>query len=64
MEKMLLQSFTEATEANENAAAVTDENKALSELMHEMEAHLENAAHDLLQPRQEALDKILKKQLH
>jgi len=66
MEKTLLQSVAGTTEANEKTAPVTsvDDNKALSELIQEMKSHLGDAAGDLLQPRQEAVDKLLKKVLH
>ena len=65
MGKMLLQSLT-GTEENENSAAVThpDENKALSELLQDMKAQLDEASKDLLQPRKEALDSLFRKILH
>lgn len=40
------------------------ENKMLAELMQEMKGHLQDAAKDLVQPRQEAVDQLLKKVLH
>ena len=51
MGKTLLQNFTGNSEANENTATVTGvtENKMLAELV---------------QPRQEAVDQLLKKVLH
>ncbi len=66
MGKTLLQNFTGNSEANENTATVTGvtENKMLAELMQEMKGHLQDAAKDLVQPRQEAVDQLLKKVLH
>jgi len=66
MGKTLLQSFSETAEANQKVPAVTsvDDNKALSALMQEMKPHLEDAAKDVLQPRQEAVAQLLKKALH
>lgn len=65
MGKTLLESLTN-TDPNETTATVTtsDEHKALSELMQDMKLQLENASNDLLQPRKEALDNLLKKVLH
>lgn len=65
MEKTLLQSFSETAEANQKVPVTSvDENKALSELMQEMKSHLDDAAKDVLQPRPEAVAKLLKKALH
>lgn len=66
MEKALLQNFTGDSDANEDTAIVkdADENKALTALMQDMRRHLQEAAKDLLQPRKEAVDKLLKKVLH
>lgn len=66
MGKTLLQNFAGNSEANENTATVTGvtENKMLAELMQEMKGHLQDAAKDLVQPRQEAVDELLKKVLH
>ena len=65
MGKTLLQSFTGHSEEQENTATVTgdNENKMLAELMREMKGNLQDAAKDLLQPRQEAVDSLLKKVL-
>ena len=61
-----LQRFTGNSEAQENTATVTGvkENKMLAELMQEMKGHLQDAAKDLMQPRQEAVESLLKKVLH
>jgi hypothetical protein len=67
MEKTLLQSFTGNTETEANTAGVmtsADDKKALSELMQEMKSHLDDAAADLMQPRQKVLDTLLDKILH
>jgi len=66
MGKPLLSNLTGNTSADENAATVTDtdQNKALAELMQEMKAPLEDAAKDLLKPRQEVIDRLLGKVLH
>jgi hypothetical protein len=65
MGKTLLQSFTGNSEAQENTATVgVKENKMLAELMQEMKGHLQDAAKDLMQPRQEAVESLLKKVLH
>lgn len=65
MGKTLLQSFTGNTEGNENTVTVASgEDKTLSELMQDMKSHLDSASKDLLQPRAEALEKLIKKVLH
>jgi DNA repair ATPase RecN len=67
MEKTLLQSFTGNTETKANTGVVmtsADDKKALSELMQEMKSQLDDAAADLMQPRQKVLDTLLDKILH
>jgi hypothetical protein len=67
MEKTLLQSFTGNTETKANTGVVmtsADDKKALSELMQEMKPHLDDAAADLMQPRQKVMDTLLDKVLH
>jgi hypothetical protein len=65
MGKTLLQDLTGNTETKESAlTADADDNKGLSELMHEMKKQLDSAAAELMQPRQEVLDKLLKQVLH
>jgi uncharacterized protein YfaA (DUF2138 family) len=66
MPKTLLQNITENLPTKHTPQAVNhgDENRALADLMQDMKAHLTNAANDLLQPRQEAVDKLLNKVLH
>lgn len=65
MGKILLQKITD-NEADENTATVkrVQDNSALTALIQEMKSHLQDAAKDLLQPRKEAVDKLLKKVLH
>ena len=65
MDKTLPQNLNTVTEKNENTVVTSaDENKGLSELMVEMKAHLDHAAKELLQPRQEVVDKLVGKILH
>ena len=66
MGKTLLQSFIGNSEAQENTATVTsvNEKKMLADLMQEMKGHLQDAAKDLMQPRQEAVESLLNKVLH
>ena len=66
MGKTLLQSFTGNSEGQENTATVTgvNEKEMLAELMREMKGNLQDAAKDLLQPRQEAVESLLRKVLH
>jgi hypothetical protein len=67
MGKTLLQNFTGNTQTEADAASAmtsADDNKALSELMQEMKSHLDNAAADLMPPRQKILDTLLDKVLH
>jgi len=65
MEKTLLQ-VNNATSSNETTATVTsvDEKRALGELMEEMQAHLAAAQTDLLQPRPQVVEQLLRKVLH
>jgi hypothetical protein len=66
MAKTLLENLTGTTDGEENTATVAsgNENQTLSELMQEMKSHLQGASNDLLQPRPEAVQNLLKKVLH
>lgn len=65
MGKTLLQDLTVNNEAHEITATVSvgNEKNALSALMNEMSGHLQDAARDLLQPRPEVIEKLMKKAL-
>ncbi len=66
MGKTLLKKITGSK--NKNAAipvlSSIEDNNALHELMQEMKAHLNDAAKDMLQPRPEIVNNLLKKVLH
>jgi hypothetical protein len=66
MAKTLLEKLTENTDSEETTATVAsgNENQTLSQLMQEMKSHLQDASNDLLQPRAEAVQNLLKKVLH
>jgi len=60
MGKTLLQSL-EPTEANETVNTVKE--KPLNELLLEMKPQLDNASNDLLKPREEVVNKLMKQLL-
>ena len=64
MEKTLLRTTNDNTDVKEKTATSENENIALSDLMHQMQKHLEDAQKDLIQPRNEVVEKLLKKVLH
>jgi hypothetical protein len=64
MGKVLLRNVIDNAEDNETAVASAEDNSDLSELMKEMRAHLQEAAKDLLQPRPQVIEGILRKALH
>lgn len=62
MEQTLLLTFTE--HSPEKPAPVMDKginSEELSVLMQQMKGYLDNAANDLMQPRAEAVEQLLKK---
>jgi len=61
MNKTLLKTFNPFTPERSGDMLHTSENKALTELMNEMKNFWQDAARDLLQPRQEAIVQLLRK---
>lgn len=63
MTKTLLKTFDPFIPTPEQPGELlhTTEHKALTELMHEMKHYWQEAARDLLQPRQEAVAQLLRK---
>lgn len=65
MGKTLLKAASKSIVPAENEPAVpANDKKTLNELMKEMKSHLDHAAQDLLQPREETLKDLLSKVLH
>lgn len=64
MQKTLLKNLTENTENQPVAAKGNEISQELIDLMKEMKGSWNEASNDLLQPRKEVLDQLLKKVLH
>lgn len=63
MAKTLLTPASDNTDTSP-LLGLANEHQALSELTEELRSHLEHAAADLLQPRQQVIDALLTKALH
>jgi hypothetical protein len=64
MRKTVLQNFTEVTIKNPAATEPVISDSEFSDLVQEMKPFLQEASTELLQPRKEALDFLLKKVLN
>lgn len=64
MPKTLLKKFTVENTKAAAAQRLQDGEELLTDLVQEMRAYMQEIANDLLQPRPEAVEKILKKVHH